>query len=744
MKHPTKHTKILTKLFISLCIIAAFGLLMFGLRARVNSQSRPSNVERNGGCKFPVRAERRQSGAADDSLMRAVRAVMLERAATSSQLFQARLLPDNGNGGSKFGWSVSVSGNTALVGAYLQHSGTARTGVAYIFQRTGANWSLQATLMPEGEPLVTNFGISVALSGDIAVVSRTGNQFLPSGAVYIYQRNGTAWSRQEKIEPGSRLFGSSLALSGDTLLVGDYLASTTSAYQSGAAYAYRFNGSAWQLEAQLLGSALQAFDSFGISVAISGDTAVVGAYSDDTNGGLDAGSAYIFQRSGTIWSEQAYLVPNDTAAGDYYGWSVDVSGDTAVVGAYLDDFSGISNAGSVTVYQRSGATWTRQTKLVAAESQSGGYFGYSVSLKGDTVVVGAQLFDVPPVQNTGAAYVFQRFNNIWFENGPVTLDTPALNDAFGTSVSLSDNTFIVGIPNSDINPVPNLGSSQIYLVRPAHRHLGDFDGDTFTDLSVFRPSDNTWYARQSSNGAIVARQFATGGDKPAPGDYDGDGKTDIAVFRPSNATWYTLFSSNNVVGAKQFGLGSDIPVPADYDGDGLTDIAVFRPSEGVWYINLVLGNTIRTQTFGTNGDRPVPGDYDGDSKADLAVFRPLDNNWYIYQSLTNSVRAQQWGNAGDVAVPGDYDGDTKRDLAVFRPSDGGWYILTSTLNLFRGQAWGTAGDIPAPGDYNADGRTDFAVFRQGTWYILQSGSNALRAEQWGTAGDMPVPASLNQ
>lgn len=737
MKHSIKDKRNLSRLFIALSALFALCLVLAGARAGSAADASQDGAD-------SVRDDRVREG--DPSLIKIEGKPWGMLALSPAQWFQARVLPDSQNAGSKFGWSVAISGNTALVGAYLQRVGNAQTGAVYVFERQGANWNLQATLTPEGETMVSNFGISVALSGDIAVIGRTGNNFIPSGAFYVFQRNGATWSQRAKIERESRYFGGSVAIDGETIVVGDELATVPNAYQSGTAYAYRFNGTTWALESQLTGSAQQAFDHFGISVAVSGETIIVGSYADDTPGGLDAGSAYIFQRNGNAWNEQAYLVAPDTAAGDYAGWSVDIIGDMAAVGAYNDDFSGITNAGSVTIWQRSGTTWTRQTKLNAFEAQTGGTFGYSVSLSGNTLMVGAQLNDSPPVQNAGAAYIFERRNGAW-DNGDIVLqDSPALNDAFGTSVSLSDNTFIVGIPNSDITPVINLGSSQIYIHRPAHRGIGDFDGDTQTDLSVFRPSDGHWYARRSLDGAMVAQQFAASGDRPVPGDYDGDGRTDIAVFRPSNGTWYILHSSNNVLRARQFGLSTDTPVPGDYDGDALTDIAVFRPSDGSWYIYLASSNTVRAQVFGTSGDRSVQGDYDGDGRTDLAVFRPSTNNWYILQSMNSMVRAEQWGDAGDVAVPGDYDGDAKRDIAVYRPATGGWYVRLSTLGMFRGQVWGTMGDTPVPGDYNADGRTDFAVFRpaEGVWYILQSGSNALRVEQWGVAGDVPVPSMLNQ
>ncbi len=133
----------------------------------------------------------------------------------------------------------------------------------------------------------------------------------------------------------------------------------------------------------------------------------------------------------------------------------------------------------------------------------------------------------------------------------------------------------------------------------------DFDGDGRTDLSVFRPSDGTWYVMQSGSNTFRAQQFGTNGDRIVPGDYDGDGRTDFAVFRqtPQNGTWYILRSSDNVFQTVQWGLNTDKPVPGDYDGDGKTDIAVYR--DGTWYIVQSSNGSINYQQFGASSDIPV-------------------------------------------------------------------------------------------------------------------------------------------
>jgi hypothetical protein len=284
----------------------------------------------------------------------------------------------------------------------------------------------------------------------------------------VFHRSGTTWSLQAKLtaDDGAPvdLFGYSVALSGDTVIFGaKFDDDDVNGVDSGSAYVFTRSGTTWSPQARLHAADGAAGDQFGYSVAISGDTAMITASPDDDDvNGIDSGSAYVFTRSGTTWSQQAKLTSSDGAAGDLFGVRVALSGDTALIGAHFDDDNG-EESGSAYVFVRSGTAWSQQAKLAASDGAAGDWFGYSVALSGDTALIGAGSVDNSAGDvDSGSAYVFTRSGTIWREHAKLTAFDGAAGDQFGGKVALSADTALIGARLDD-DEVKGVDSGSAYV-----------------------------------------------------------------------------------------------------------------------------------------------------------------------------------------------------------------------------------------------------------------------------------------
>ena len=445
-------------------------------------------------------------------------------ALSASIVQQAYVKASNAEAFDNFGNNVAISGDTMVISAMEEDSSAtgvggnqadnsaAVSGAVYVFTRTGSVWTQQAYLKASNAETGDFFGFSLALSGDTLVVgapaedsNATGvggtqidNSAIESGAVYVFTRTGVIWTQQAYLKASNAetgdFFGSSLALSGDTLVVGTGQEGSNatgvggnqadnSAAGSGAAYVFTRTGGVWTQQAYLKASNTEAWDSFGASLALSGDTLVVGAPAEDSNatgvGGtqgdnsaVESGAAYVFTRTGGVWTQQAYLKASNTETGDSFGTSVALSGDTLVVGAPAEDSNATGvggtqsnnsalGSGAVYVFTRTGMVWTQQAYVKASNTAADDQFGGSLALAGDVLVVSATQEDSNAIgvggnqadnsaDESGAVYVFRRTGGLWAQENYVKASNSEASDVF-RNLALDGDTLVVGAIGEDSN-----------------------------------------------------------------------------------------------------------------------------------------------------------------------------------------------------------------------------------------------------------------------------------------------------
>jgi len=326
----------------------------------------------------------------------------------------------------ELGLSVSISGTIAVIGAPQTN---APDGAAYVYVLKSGKWSQQDVITaPTG---IVSFGTSVAVSGTTAVI---GAPYANSsdGEAYVYVQSGTKWSRQAALPgpAGQDELGWSVAAYESTAVIGAPFANGS----AGEAQVYVRSGTTWSQQAVLTAAMPAGNSAFGWSVAMTDSTAVVGSPTANS----EAGAAYAFVRSGTKWSQQAELTAADAASGNQFGYSVAMSGSTAVIG------SPDSSAGSAYAFVRLGTTWSQQAEMTASDAASGNQFGSSVAISGSTAVIGA------PYRNseTGAAYVFGLSGTKWLQQAELADPPAAANDLFGRSVAMTGSTALLGAPGT--------------------------------------------------------------------------------------------------------------------------------------------------------------------------------------------------------------------------------------------------------------------------------------------------------
>ncbi len=420
------------------------------------------------------------------------------------------------------------------------------------------------------------FGNSIAISGDTLVagadlddIGANANQ----GSAYVFVRSGANWSQQTKLSAkdgaANDWFGASVAINGDTVVVGANRDAVSANANQGSAYVFVRDGTSWSQQAKLTASDGAANDWFGASVAISGDTVVIGASGDDNSANMNQGSAYVFVRKNASWSQQQKLFAGDGAANDGFGNSVAVSGATVVVGAGLDDIAANPDQGSAYVFVRSETNWSQQAKLIAEDGAARDQFGHSVAISGNSVVVGAHLDDwfqgSSFALDRGSAYVFVRSGKYWNQQQKLTAGDGGSGDNFGISVAIGGDTLVVGAERDTIGA--NLDQGSVY---------------TFVRSGASWSQQTKLTASDGANGDLFGSSVAISGDRVMVG-----ADRDVIGANIDQGSVYVFSACGNLVEQQKLSPSiylSDFGVSVAISGD---TVVVGDPGDRSFFVGSV-------------------------------------------------------------------------------------------------------------------------------------------------------------
>jgi len=366
--------------------------------------------------------------------------------------------------GAMFGPGIAADADVLVIGSPGDDVGTKQNrGSAAVFRRVGAAWIEEAELLASQGAAHDRFGASVAVSGDIIVVGAPEDVVGPNlfrGSATVFRRLAAAWIEEATLQPSefAMHFGGSVAVSENVIVVGALHAEISGEQSQGSATVFRWNGVSWILEQTLVSSSGDANDFFGTSVAIDGDDIVVGAPTD----GL--GLVTTFHWDGHLWIEGATLSPNQPLRDPGFGRAVSLHENDLVVGAWA---GAVSGGGAAFAFERTSSGWLEQALPLAPGSEALDFFGCSIAVLGDLIVVGALRDDVGTAGDQGTATVYRRTGGVWVFDTQLAASDGGADDRFGASVALVGDSVLVAAPWKAVGSEPEQGAVYVYDLSPS-------------------------------------------------------------------------------------------------------------------------------------------------------------------------------------------------------------------------------------------------------------------------------------
>ena len=558
--------------------------------------------------------------------------------------------------GDNFGKKVAMYGDYAVVTSPNDDDIGSASGSAYVYHWNGDVWEYTQKLVPTGLQTYDYFGSSVAISDEYIAIGATGDDSISkdSGAVYVYSFDNIRkiWSRPIKLTPedfidDSRFnggsvftiydfdgFGESVSILDNNLFVGAPT-EDSAGINAGAIYRYLFGTNKWQYMQKIIANDASAGNKFGNSLSSNGEYLAVGSKFSDEKG-KDSGAAYIF--TGTIkkWYQQYKIVPEDGANEDYFGFDVAIYGDFVAVSSNYDDDAG-NDSGSVYVFQKNGIQWLQSQKITARDGQFEDFFGTSVDMNGNRLVVGSKGVDDNGL-SSGSMYKYYLVFNVWTQEEKIVAYDGQSGDLFATDVAVYDSTFLVGAYGDD-DGGSNAGSA--YFIY----------GDMFVD--EFELNEDGTVTRD-----MYGRSVDIFGDYAAVAAQSIDYLGVVYIYRWNGSIWEPIqeLRSNENIKADSFGASIDfggnyliIGASSDSSVTGVITGAayIYKLENGLWVLDqkIYSDQTLNFATYfgravSINDDYAVVGCHLCNN-ADLGyghggstyVFEKTENGWELMQRL---------------------------------------------------------------------------------------------------------------